>query len=175
MPFTSAQQGFADVKIMVADDDRAMCSLISRGLQARGFQVESVGTVMDGISEMKEADILILDLKLLNGDGRNLLYQWVKERKQPSIVVSGYLDPDDNWKLLEAGAWNVLSKPVKIETVFYLVERYAYVVLDRRRCLLVDKLQKRVQILTYVVMALVGTQGLSLFGIDLVTIFKVLF
>jgi len=175
MPYTSTQQGFADVTVLVADDDQDICAVFRRGLQARGFPVETVQSVMGGVSEMAESDIMILDLELLNGDGRNLLYQWVKDKRQPVMVVSGCLEPKEKEELLEAGAWNVLPKPARLESVFYLVERYAHVVIDRRKCALVDKLQRRVQILTYVVVALVGTQGLSLFGIDIGTILQTLF
>lgn len=170
----STKGPFGDIQILIAEDDRMIADVMARGLTARSFHVQTVDRVMDGLDVIAESDLLILDLYLLNGDGRQLLYKWVREKHQPVLVVSGILDPGDEEELITSGAWNVLAKPFKMDTLCYLAERYAGIIKDRRRSIRVERLEKRVRLLAFVIAAFGGVEIiprlLSLFGINLGTL-----
>jgi len=167
-----------DITVLVAEDDRMMADALVRGLNARGYNVKRTERVMDGLDLIEEADVLILDIRLLNGDGRSLLYRWVRDRHLPVLVISGVLGPDDEEELLTAGAWNVLPKPFRMDTFFFLTERYSCMIKDLRRSARVGKLEKQVRVLLYAVVLLGGTEILprvvSWLGIDVPSLLSLL-
>lgn len=148
----------SDVSILVVEDDRAIREMIRQSLERKRFRVLTADGVWQAVEEFDAADILTLDLNLPNGDGRNVLRQWIKlPGLKPSVVVSAYLVSGEEDSLL-ASAWNVLRKPFDIDLLADIVERYAYVVRGDRCCREIAKLKRMVLMQWIALAGLGGTQ-----------------
>jgi DNA-binding response OmpR family regulator len=148
----------SDVSVLVVEDDRDVRELIRQVLVRKRFRVLVADGVWQAVEKFAAADILTLDLNLPNGDGRNVLRQWIKlSGLKPSIVVSAYLASGEEDSLL-ASAWNVLRKPFDIDLLADIVERYAFVVRGDRCCREIAKLKRMVFMQWLVIAGGLGTQ-----------------
>jgi len=111
--------------ILVVDDERDICQNLADILQEFGFEVE---TALDGESAIemirrRRFDVALLDLKMPVMDGL-ALYKAIREER-PSIVsmiVTAYANAQTNREALQAGVWQVISKPVDLKQLLALVD-----------------------------------------------------
>lgn len=147
-----------DISVLVVEDDRDVREMIRQALERKRFRVIAVDGVWQAVEKFAAADILTLDLNLPNGDGRNVLRQWIKiPGLKPSVVVSAYLASGEDESLLSS-AWNVLHKPFDIDLLADIVERYAYVVRGDRCCREIAKLKRMVFFQWLAIAGGLGTQ-----------------
>ena len=78
------------MKVLVVDDDRTIGRLLSKVLEAPGWTITVAGSLQEAKFHGKP-DLLIADLWLPNGDGRQLQQTWPGV---PMLVISGR-PPDD--------------------------------------------------------------------------------
>lgn len=100
-------------RLLVVDDDPALCSLLRRYLTENGYQVSAVqdGTAMKQVLEKKTVDLVILDLMLPGEDGLTLAKQIRSESHLPIIMISARGEDVDRIVGLEVGADDYLAKP----------------------------------------------------------------
>ena len=102
------------MRILLAEDEDRIASFMTKGLSAEGHTVERASTVADGVYMAldREYDLLILDLKLPDGDGRQILSRVrADDSDVPVLIVSAIGEIDDKVDLLDAGANDYLTKP----------------------------------------------------------------
>lgn len=102
-----------DPHVLIVDDDRDLCELISDYLSQSGFLVSSTGEgeSMRQIISDQVFDLIILDLMLPGEDGLSLL-KWLRMNDGPPvIIVSARGDEIDRVVGLEMGADDYLAKP----------------------------------------------------------------
>jgi DNA-binding NtrC family response regulator len=112
--------------ILVVDDDAGVRSLMTDVLRLGGHEL----TEADSGAALKEAfleaqpDIVLLDVKLPDADGLDLLPQ-IKKRWPESevIVLSGHGTFDTAVEATKRGAYHFLSKPFENETLRVHIER----------------------------------------------------
>jgi two-component system, OmpR family, response regulator len=100
--------------ILVLDDDVATRDVIATYLEGQGLQVTPVadGRSMARTLAERAVDLIILDLKLSNEDGLDLMRGFTREREVPIIVLTGYRrDETDRVVGLELGADDYMTKP----------------------------------------------------------------
>lgn len=102
-------------KILIADDDRALCQLLAEYLQREDF---SVDLAHDGDSALAllrnpatRPDLLILDVMMPGRDGLDTLRELRLQHRLPVIMLSAKGEPVDRIVGLELGADDYLSKP----------------------------------------------------------------
>ncbi len=102
------------MRILVAEDDSALCSFVKKGLEAEHYAVD---VAADGDSALfmaahYEYDLLILDLNLPRVDGLNVLRQ-IRTAKPslPVLVLTARNKVEDRVKGLDLGADDYLTKP----------------------------------------------------------------
>src|SRR5688572_4446887 len=103
--------------ILVVDDDSAMRDLIGDYLRDQDLQVSEAadGQEMARILAESTVDLVILDLKLANEDGLNLVRELRTASDMPIIVVTGHRrDEVDRIIGLELGADDYLMKPFSL-------------------------------------------------------------
>lgn len=167
---------YSHVTVLVAEDDPDTARLIRRCLEGMSFRVVTTNEIYSGITLSDNADILILDLMLANGESTPLLERWTsKVTKGPALVLSGVIVPGAEDELYIAGAWNVLHKPFKPGALQALMSKYGQYVLmmkEMRVCAeAIKKLQKWVWMLSILVALALGERGLELLK-GLIGIFK---
>lgn len=104
-------------KILIVEDDTAICNLISTTLETQNYQHHVAKT---GVAALLEAasyspDVMILDLGLPDMDGVEIIRKVRGWSNMPVIVVSARSEDLDKVGALDAGADDYLTKPFSVE------------------------------------------------------------
>lgn len=93
-------------KVLIVEDDRAICSFMRRVLEANGYESIIVGTGREALSMLTShcPDVVILDLGLPDMDGMDVLTQLRAWSLMPVVVVSARTDEREKVRALDAGA-----------------------------------------------------------------------
>jgi two-component system OmpR family response regulator len=100
--------------VLVVDDDPSMRDVVGTYLQSQNFHVTTVsdGRGMARALADKAVDLIILDLKLANEDGLDLMRGLGGQPDIPIILITGHRrDETDKVVGLELGADDYLTKP----------------------------------------------------------------
>jgi two-component system KDP operon response regulator KdpE len=101
------------IKILVIDDEASIRNIIVLSLQAQGYETFEAASVSEGIRSVIDLHphLIILDLGLPDGSGRDVLKN-IREWSQVPIIVLTVDDSELNKvALLEAGADDYMTKP----------------------------------------------------------------
>jgi diguanylate cyclase (GGDEF)-like protein len=111
----AAPKGFT---VMMVDDDPLMIEVVQTYLEEAGYRsfvTTSRPTEAMGLFVAQRPDILLLDLKMPEVSGFEILEQiraHLELRYTPVIILTGESDPRQKLKALELGATDLLTKPV---------------------------------------------------------------
>ncbi len=99
--------------VLVIDDDRKLCALLSEYLSRFEFSVRTATTPGEGLAEMGRElpDIIILDVMLPGTDGFTLCREIRKTHSVPIIMLTARGELSDRVVGLEMGADDYLPKP----------------------------------------------------------------
>jgi two-component system KDP operon response regulator KdpE len=99
--------------ILVIDDDRQIRRMLRTAFELEGFAVRDAANATEGIqaATVKPPDLVILDLRLPDMDGGNVLQQLRSWTRLPVIVLSVRSGEDEKVRLLELGADDYVVKP----------------------------------------------------------------
>ena len=110
--------GGEEAPILVVDDDPEDRLLVRTILQKHGFRVEEARDGEEALDMIGMGDVhamVVLDLEMPTLDGREVLHRLRAAGSTvalPVIVLTGSPDPDDEYRLMEAGADDYLRKPL---------------------------------------------------------------
>jgi DNA-binding response OmpR family regulator len=98
------------MRILLVEDDRRIVAFLEQGLKAHAYAVESVRTAAEALVRAPDADLVVLDLRLPDGDGMNVLRQLRAEGvRVPVIVLTARDGVDDRVLSLDSGADDYLA------------------------------------------------------------------
>jgi two-component system response regulator HydG len=103
-------------RILVIDDDKDMCALLSRFLSKNGYEVDTANSGNRGIEKFKEQkfDIVLCDYRLGDKrDGKDVLVE-IKKLEPSTIVliITGYSDIKTAVDVIKLGAYDYITKPL---------------------------------------------------------------
>jgi two-component system response regulator CpxR len=102
-------------RILIVDDDRALCSLLAEYLQREGFVVSIAHDAEQALallhSQAQRPDLLILDVMMPGRDGLEALREIRLQYRLPVIMLSARGEAVDRVIGLELGADDYLAKP----------------------------------------------------------------
>jgi DNA-binding response OmpR family regulator len=100
-------------RLLVVDDDDALCELLTEYLTGEGFAVDSAPDGPAGLQKAAEIpyDLVILDVMLPGLNGFDVLRELRKQSTIPVIMLTARGDPVDRIVGLEVGADDYLPKP----------------------------------------------------------------
>jgi DNA-binding response OmpR family regulator len=102
------------VRILLVEDEDGIASFVTKGLTAEGHSVDRAATAEEGgaLASTHEYDVVLLDLILPDGHGRDVLARIrARNPELPVIVVSALGEVHDKVELLDMGADDYLTKP----------------------------------------------------------------
>lgn len=101
------------IKVLMIEDDLELADIIARYLATYDIEVHNVDNAYTGLStlEVRQYDLLILDLTLPDIDGLELLVKIRQKSDIPVIISSARDDILDKVMGLERGADDYLPKP----------------------------------------------------------------
>jgi DNA-binding NtrC family response regulator len=92
-----------ETRILVVDDEASIRLLYSAELADEGYEVDAAGTIDEALEKLhhNSYDVALLDIKLKNESGLDLLQQIVKERHDMVVILSSafscYKDDFSAW------------------------------------------------------------------------------
>jgi two-component system response regulator GlrR len=101
-------------KILVVDDDRNILEVIKMRLVSGGYQVTTTGNAKEALNLAEQArfDLLVLDLKLDEGDGISLMEDFHQTNPNiPVIILTAYGTIKSAVNAMKKGAYGYLTKP----------------------------------------------------------------
>ncbi len=113
-------------RILVVDDEEALRIVLSAELDGEGYQVSSAGDGQEAINILgtKEFDLILLDIKMPNVDGFEVL-KYAKEHcpKTKVVMLTGFADLKNAIESKKLGAEDFVSKPYDLVDLLTTVER----------------------------------------------------
>src|SRR5271154_1401338 len=102
-----------EARVLLVDDDRELCQMLTEYLDAEHFDVKSVHDGSDALSELQtsEFEIVILDVMLPSVGGLDVLRKLGASYPTPILMLTARGDDVDRIVGLELGADDYLSKP----------------------------------------------------------------
>jgi DNA-binding response OmpR family regulator len=106
-----------DTKILIIDDDAAVCEMIKNYFEKEGYEVKAVNDGVAGVDSFKlyNPDIVLLDIVLPKKDGWQVCREIREVSNQPIIMISAKSDTFDKVLGLELGADDYVVKPFDIK------------------------------------------------------------
>ncbi len=105
------------MRLLIAEDDRALGSFLTRGLEADGHRVRVVtdGGIAVEVFQQELPDLTILDLNLPVLDGEQVLEQIrLIESELPILVLTARQEVETRVRCLDHGADDFMTKPFSL-------------------------------------------------------------
>ena len=117
-------------RILVIDDDQKNIFAMEAILRSRGFLVSTAFSGKEGLLKLRGEDhvsIVLVDMMMPDLDGSGtirLIRSLGKTRNIPIVAVTALAMADDREKCLAAGANEYLPKPIDVDKLFQIIERF---------------------------------------------------
>lgn len=100
-------------RLLIVEDELHIRHFIRIALQDEGFQVFEAETIKQGLIEAatRQPDVIIIDLGLPDGDGKQLITELRSWCSTPILVLSARDREEEKVSALDVGADDYLSKP----------------------------------------------------------------
>ncbi|MEQ1508294.1 MAG: sigma-54 dependent transcriptional regulator [Myxococcota bacterium] len=126
-------------RVLIVDDDDALCATLVRALGRRGFAVTAHPRVDGALDHLvdHDVDVVVVDLHLPDASGIDVARR-VHERRPttPVVVLTAFGSLDAAVEAIRAGAYDFLSKPIEVDALALALDR----AIDHRR--LTDELHR---------------------------------
>jgi len=102
-------------RVLVVDDDPEVASMLSDLVQAFGYRTATAGNAVQALVAVREflPHAVLLDIRMPGIAGDTVLARLRTSMPSlPVIMVTGNRDEDEAKRMLAAGAWDYVSKPV---------------------------------------------------------------
>lgn len=111
-------------KILIVEDETLFARAVQKRMQKAGFACEHAETLQDGraIAKQFEPDIVLLDMRLPDGNGLDALPELVANGVTV-IVMTAYGDFSDAVNAIKLGANDYLKKPIDLEELLLIVQK----------------------------------------------------
>ena len=103
-----------NTRVLVVDDDKIVLRAVSEILSREGYTVVSVDDAVEGLTAARDPsiDVCILDIKMPNLSGMDLLKAIKKERPEVEVIMmTAFATVETAVRAVKAGAYDYLTKP----------------------------------------------------------------
>jgi two-component system KDP operon response regulator KdpE len=106
----------ARIRALVIDDEAAILRFLKPALEANNYDMTSAGTVAEGLKRIaaEAPDIVLLDLGLPDGDGKDVIRRAREWSDLPIIVLSARERETEKIEALDLGADDYVNKPFNV-------------------------------------------------------------
>ena len=103
-------------RVLVVDDEAAILRFLKPALEASDYEMASAGTVAEAIKRVasESPDIVLLDLGLPDGDGKDVIRRAREWSDVPIIVLSARERETEKIEALDLGADDYVNKPFNV-------------------------------------------------------------
>jgi len=124
----SSQAAFIPTRqILLIEDEALFARSVGRRLERAGFAVGLASSLREGLdlAASMQPDLILLDLRLPDGDGLTALPQLSRDREGaavPVIVLTAFGEVEDAVIAMKQGAADYLKKPIDLDELMLVVE-----------------------------------------------------
>ena len=106
----------AKTQVLVVDDEAAILRFLKPALEANGYEMASAGSVAEATKRIaaESPDIVLLDLGLPDGDGKDVIKRAREWSDVPIIVLSARERETEKIESLDLGADDYINKPFNV-------------------------------------------------------------
>lgn len=103
-------------RVLVVDDEAAILRFLKPALEANGYEVFSTATVAEAVKHVaaNAPDLVLLDLGLADGDGKDVIGRVREWSDVPIIVLSARDRETEKIDSLDLGADDYVNKPFNV-------------------------------------------------------------
>jgi len=101
-------------KVLVVEDDRIVLKAVTQILQREGYSVLAIDDAVEGLAASQDptVDVALLDIKMPNLSGMDLLRAIKKQRPDVEVVMmTAFATVETAVEAVKAGAYDYLTKP----------------------------------------------------------------
>jgi two-component system KDP operon response regulator KdpE len=104
------------IRALVVDDEAAILRFLKPALEANGYDMASAGSVAEATKRVaaEAPDIVLLDLGLPDGDGKDVIRRTREWSDVPIIVLSARERETEKIESLDLGADDYVNKPFNV-------------------------------------------------------------
>lgn len=113
-------------RVLIIDDDSYINNLLVNYLNQHNYEAEGTLTGRSGMKKLERLnyDLVLCDFRLPDTDGLKVLqHAKTKMPNLPIIIMTAYDDVKMAVKLIKAGAFDYITKPIHPEEILELIER----------------------------------------------------
>ena len=106
----------AKTQVLIVDDEAAILRFLKPALEANGYEMASAGSVAEATKRIaaESPDIVLLDLGLPDGDGKDVIRRAREWSDVPIIVLSARERETEKIEALDLGADDYINKPFNV-------------------------------------------------------------
>lgn len=122
-------------RILLVDDENDFRGALARRLRHRGLTLAECASGQEALDWFAnhDADVVLLDIKLGDMDGRDVLRKLMQREVPPAVIIlSGHAYTDIALDALKAGAYDYLLKPCPIDELLERMDTVYDRLLERR-------------------------------------------
>ena len=116
-----------NVRLLIAEDDREMRSLLRKVLTREGYDVTTAAhgqEAVDILRREEDFDLLLSDIRMPEKDGIQVLKEVRMLRPNLRVImITAFGELDQYLEVMREGAFEYLTKPFKIPDLLSVVER----------------------------------------------------
>jgi two-component system, NtrC family, response regulator len=104
-------------EVLIVDDNETTVEVLKKIIQKMGHNVSTALTLKKGLylSTIKEFDVVMLDVRLPDGNGIASLTEFQNAPSTPEVIImTGYGDADGAELAIRSGAWDYIEKPASL-------------------------------------------------------------
>ncbi|HNY26827.1 MAG TPA: sigma-54 dependent transcriptional regulator [Candidatus Sumerlaeota bacterium] len=104
--------------VLIVDDDEMMNDVLARHIGRQGHYVRYALTLQEALDIARDEtpDLILLDVRMPDGNGLEVLPQFLALPSAPEIIVfTGSGHPEDARRAIQAGAWDYLEKGTPLD------------------------------------------------------------
>ena len=116
-----------DRRLLIVEDEKVFARAVQKRLARSGYSSEIAMNLASAYAAVKEKtfDLILLDMRLPDGSGLDLLSQLHSQQNEPApvLVMSAYGEIGDAVSAMKLGASDYLKKPVDLDELMMCVEK----------------------------------------------------
>jgi len=128
-------------KILIIDDERSIRNTLRDILEYEKYEVDDASTGAEGLEMIaqNDYDALLLDIKMPQMDGMEVLDQVIEKYDVPVIMISGHGTIDTAVEAIKKGAFDYIAKPLDLNRLLITIRN----AMDKSRLITETKVLKK--------------------------------
>ncbi len=110
-------------KILVIDDERSIRNTLREILEYEKYKVDDAENGIEGLKlvNSKKYDVILLDIKMPNMDGIEVLEHAIKVTDTPVVMISGHGTIETAVEAIKKGAYDYIAKPLDLNRLLITI------------------------------------------------------